>query len=299
MKKCFLIAILVLMMSSLYGVTSYSTPTIRVRKDGDSGCTQWTYRDENGTLWNCLREERYYSNFTTSRVKIGCLGEKVLNQSLYDDYKLVSAVDGVVPDNLVIPLIPITSTTNYSATFVGMQPAACQNLPVVSIVVSEGFDDIPYGAFRGCKNLTTITLPSSLKSISGYAFSNCSSLSSITIPQRMTSIAACAFADSGLQSIVIPSNITSIGDGAFSGCKKLKSVKISEMVTSVAADAFVSLDFDEFHVSGSPEGWDSTAFGSPSAIGTIKTFRCPSEHLDAWFHFFGPSYYFLKFSKQV
>ena len=54
-------------------------------------------------------------------------------------------------------------------------------------------------AFANCKYLTSVMLPSSIKSIAGYAFSNCSSLASI----------------------IIPDTVTSIGDNAFSYCTRL------------------------------------------------------------------------------
>lgn len=38
------------------------------------------------------------------------------------------------------------------------------------------------GAFRGCGNLTSVSLPGSIKTIGSYAFSDCSNLATITVP---------------------------------------------------------------------------------------------------------------------
>ena len=48
-------------------------------------------------------------------------------------------------------------------------------------------------AFKGCTNLTWITIPDSVTSIGAYAFYNCAGLTSITIPDSVTNIGKYAF----------------------------------------------------------------------------------------------------------
>lgn len=55
---------------------------------------------------------------------------------------------------------------------------------------------IGYYAFQNCKDLTTITMPSTVTTIGENAFLDCNALTSITIPE----------------------GVTSIGEGAFNGC---------------------------------------------------------------------------------
>ena len=93
--------------------------------------------------------------------------------------------------------------------------------------------------FYGCKNLTSITIPNSVKVIGTSSFEDCTGLSSITIPNSVTTISAGAFyACTGLSSITIPNSVTSIGVGAFEGCSGLTSVTISNSVKSIGENAF-------------------------------------------------------------
>ena len=76
-----------------------------------------------------------------------------------------------------------------------------------SITIPDNVTKICWGAFYGCKSLTSIILPASLKSISGSVFAYCSSLTSIY------------FGD----------NIETVGGSVFEGCSNLTSVYINNL----------------------------------------------------------------------
>ncbi len=62
--------------------------------------------------------------------------------------------------------------------------------------------------FSSCANLTSVTIPSSVNTISTWAFDSCSGLTSVTIPNSVTSIGYEAFYGcSGLTSIVCNATI--------------------------------------------------------------------------------------------
>ncbi len=61
-----------------------------------------------------------------------------------------------------------------------------------SVTITDG-NNIPYGAFYNCGNLTSISISNSVKNIGQYAFYNCRSLSSILIPNSVKSIGKDAF----------------------------------------------------------------------------------------------------------
>ncbi len=94
-------------------------------------------------------------------------------------------------------------------------------------------------AFRNCKTITSINIPSSITKISNYAFSGCSSLASVTIPSSVTTIGYYAFGGcSSLTGVTIPSSVTEIGYYAFGGCSSLTSVTIPSSVTRICNSAF-------------------------------------------------------------
>ena len=93
----------------------------------------------------------------------------------------------------------------------------CKNL--TSIIIPNSVRSIGYYAFEECVNLTSITLPNSLSLIGDYAFSGCMNLTSINIPNSVTNITQYAFRNcTNLTSVTIPKSVTSIGRYAFSGC---------------------------------------------------------------------------------
>jgi len=109
---------------------------------------------------------------------------------------------------------------------------------LTSISLPSSIRTIGNSAFQNCSNLRSITLPSSITSIGGWAFQNCTSLDSITLPSSLTSIGNWAFFNCvSLTSMTIPASVRTIGDSAFSGCNNLTSVTISRS-TQIGRNAF-------------------------------------------------------------
>ena len=78
-------------------------------------------------------------------------------------------------------------------------------------------------AFKECRGLKSITIPSSVTSLGNHCFQSCSGLTNITIPSSVTSLGDWCFSGCvGLTSITIPSSVTYLGWDCFSSCPNLE-----------------------------------------------------------------------------
>jgi len=107
-----------------------------------------------------------------------------------------------------------------------------------TVIITDA-SSLPFGAFSGCFNLTSIIIPSSVTNIGDRAFSDCSSLTSITIPTGVTSINSYVFNGcSSLTSITIPTGVAFIGYNAFFGCSSLTNITIPMGVATILSYVF-------------------------------------------------------------
>ena len=82
----------------------------------------------------------------------------------------------------------------------------------------------PY-AFEGCKKITSVSFPNTIREIGDEAFARCTGLASVNIPNSVTIIEFGAFYHcENLTSIIIPNSVTKIGHRAFLGCSALVEV---------------------------------------------------------------------------
>lgn len=116
----------------------------------------------------------------------------------------------------------------------------CDNLEKVT--VSEGVTDIGRSLSRH-GSLTSVKLPSTLKTIGDRAFDRCVSLAELAVPSNVTSIGAEAFSYCrSFESFEIPPSVTSIGDSAFANCDSLRALTIPPSVEEFGSWAFYGDD---------------------------------------------------------
>lgn len=88
------------------------------------------------------------------------------------------------------------------------------------VIISEGITSVGDYAFAYYGNLTSITLPSSLRSIGYNSFAS-NDLKNVVIPEGVTYIDTSFRNNTGLASITIPESVTWISYWAFEKCKNL------------------------------------------------------------------------------
>ena len=112
------------------------------------------------------------------------------------------------------------------------------NTWVRNINIPESVTDISDNCFNGCQ-ITTIALPTHLRSIGRKAFSENDRLTSVTMPQTLLTMGQGAFEQCySLTSIVIPDSLRVIPKEAFNSCIKLSSVSWGDAVEEIGDYAF-------------------------------------------------------------
>ncbi len=109
-----------------------------------------------------------------------------------------------------------------------------------TLTLLEGVETIEANAFKGCKALSSVSLPSTLREIGDGAFEGCEALTTFNLPASLTAIGATAFKGCGeVERITLTSDVT-IGDEAF-GNVKPKHLTATGLVGGMLSDALETL----------------------------------------------------------
>lgn len=149
---------------------------------------------------------------------------------------LTSANKNVI--NVVIPSQVTNGSKNYDVVSIGAK-AFYECRDMTSITLPNTIKIIGKEGFRRCSSLTSITIPEGIKEIRDDTFRGCESLTSFIIPKSVETIGNRAFqACYGLLSITIPDNVTTLLDNAFCNCSKLSTINIGNGLTKIGTGAF-------------------------------------------------------------
>ena len=142
---------------------------------------------------------------------------------------------------------------------------------ITSITIPSSVTSIGDSAFRECTSLTSVTIPNGVTYIGHYAFRECISLTSITIPSSVTSIGNYAFQNcQHLTNLTIPNSVTSIGNYAFQNCQHLTNLTIPNNVTSISNYAFSSCTgLTSVTIPDSVTSISDSAFGGCSSLTSV------------------------------
>ncbi len=120
---------------------------------------------------------------------------------------------------------------------------ACDQSVTEAVIPSEidgvAVTAIGKSAFDHCSKLTSVTIPSTVRSIEERGFAYCSELTVVTLPDSVTSMGASAFEGCHkMESITLSKGLKEISDWAFYVCRSLDHVTIPDGVKRIGANAF-------------------------------------------------------------
>jgi len=137
-------------------------------------------------------------------------------------YYTGSGTDIVIPDSFEkLPVVEI-----YYKLFQ-------ENTDITSVSIPGTVKEIPEEAFKGCTRLKSVKLSNGLTKIGSGAFMECTSLTSIQIPEGITVIDNGTFSDcTALTEVQLPESLTTLNGAAFSGCKNLVKLNVPAALTN-------------------------------------------------------------------
>lgn len=183
-----------------------------------------------------------------------------------------------IPALMVLTLLCVSPVANaadypfvYEARNNGVIIVSCTPDYEGDVVIPEKIDnvnvvEISDGAFINAEGVTSVKLPSTLKTIGTSAFEGCVTIKEIAIPDSVTSVGESAFAScaslekvsigkginalskgmfegcTALNGVTLPENIKAIGEYAFSCCDKLETIALYPHITSIGNYAFYDCD---------------------------------------------------------
>jgi hypothetical protein len=113
----------------------------------------------------------------------------------------------------------------------------CKNL--LSISIPSSVTSVGSELFYGCEKLKSVLSLGSITELPNKMFYGCNELTDIVIPENITSIGSDCFYDSyALKEIKIPDTVTSMGTSVFYNCSSLESFEWPSQVTSIPYNTF-------------------------------------------------------------
>ena len=129
------------------------------------------------------------------------------------------------------------------------------------IKFADGVTEIQQGAFQGCNQITSVTIPNTITKLPKDAFADCIKLNKVILPETLTEIGKWAFQTTALTDITIPESVTVIDPQAFED-SLLKNIN---GVSGSYAETFAKENGYTFNSSSS------------TSTGTTNTFKDDSE----------------------
>ena len=183
--------------------------------------TDWVFEDNGDNTWTAIQ---YTGTDTIVSLPHEHNGEPVTSvKGSIITYDPVSydIVEVFLPDTL---------------TSIGEFAFYCSYLETAHI--QEGVLSIGESAFEWA-SLTSLSLPSTLKTIGNRAFYENDGVTSLIIPDGVETIGDTAFGDwDGITSVIIPDSVQTLAWGNFTACQNLSNVTIGAGLTTIKDNMF-------------------------------------------------------------
>ena len=227
----------------------------------DKDSKKWIFSDPT----NGIKDWNPYTRAGNADVVIENIGYLKLNNAYYCiNFDRKNPENGMDYDNWDFPEkwgVELHDWDYTKGTDIIINDTALEGIPFTAISEKAFFNDkqltslslpssverVDSSAFEGASNLKTITFSDGgkgLKKINSLAFKDCSSLESIDLSNaEITEIPARAFENcTSLKSVKLPPTVTKIANNAFSGCSKLEEIEGLEQckISELSATAFDS-----------------------------------------------------------
>ena len=130
-----------------------------------------------------------------------------------------------------------------------------------TLIIPEGFEQIPESACTGREDIRRVIIPQSVYSIGPEAFAECTALEEVVLPDSFLHISAAAFLNcSALSRVKLSRNLQSINEGAFLGCASLKTLDLPNTLEFIGEMAFWNSGLEEIAIPTSVKQISENAF---------------------------------------
>lgn len=201
---------------------------------------------------DCTSLESIYIPASVGRIQSdsfrGCLSLRSIEVAA--DNEVYMSVNNclIQKDNGTLVLACATSVLPNDGSITTIDSYAFSGISeLTSLVIPEGVTAVKANAIHDCRNLRSISLPSTLTDIDRRFVSGGESIESLKFPRgnSLYSGEGCCLIDKNTKTVlcgfsgsVIPDWVTAIGEEAFRGCTGLVSINIPTSVRTIGESAF-------------------------------------------------------------
>lgn len=152
-------------------------------------------------------------------------------------------------------------------------PVYSGDIVIPEKITVEGYDYIVTEIYEEAfakSDITSASIPGTVRALQSYAFASCQSLISVTMAEGTERIHDYAFSNcDALESIEIPASVSFIAPYAFSDCQRLTTINVNPASTYFATVDGVLLDKDLTTILCCPNG-KAGAYISPESVTTLE-----------------------------